>query len=68
MDVKHHVYLLTLIETELLLFFPPGRTRLKFTCVLGRSVASTVVLVSKPFGGRSVNSCAEIEISAPSVG
>ena len=29
-----------------------GRTRLMFTCVLGRYVASTFLLVPKPFGGR----------------
>ena len=42
------------IETKLFssFFFYPGRTRLKFTCVLRRHVASTVLLVSKPFGGR----------------
>ena len=33
-------------------FFNPRRTRLVFTCVLWRYVASTVVLVPEPFGGR----------------
>ena len=45
-DVKHYVYLLTIIKTELL-FFYPWRTRLLCTCVLGRYVASTVVLGSE---------------------
>ena len=39
------------IETELFLFYP-GRTHLVFTCVLGRYVASTALLVPEPFGGR----------------
>ena len=30
-------------------FVYPGRMRLMFTCVLGRSVASTVLLVPRPF-------------------
>ena len=38
------------IETEL--FFHPGWMRVMFTCVLWRSVASTVILVPEPFGGR----------------
>ena len=38
------------IETER--FFYPGRMCLMFRCVLGRYVASIVLLVPKPFGGR----------------
>ena len=37
------------IETGLF-FFYPGRTRLMFTCMLGRYVVYTVLLVPKPFG------------------
>ena len=33
-------------------FLYPGRSRLMFTCVLGRDVATTVSSVPKPFGGR----------------
>ena len=49
--------------------FYSGRTRLMFTCVLGCYVASTVLLVPKPFRRAvvaPVDSCAEIK-SAPSV-
>ena len=43
-DGKHRVYLL--IETELF-FYPGVGTRLMFTCMLGRHVTSTVLLVPK---------------------
>ena len=42
---------IVLIETELF-FSYPGWMRLMFACVLWRQVASTVILVPEPFGGR----------------
>ena len=51
-------------------FFYLGWTRLMFTCVLGRKVTSTVIIISTQTFRRaltaSVDSCAEIK-SAPSV-
>ena len=40
------------LNRDVILCFYPGRTRFMFTCVLGRYVTATVLIVSKPFGGR----------------
>ena len=51
------------IENEL--FFYPGRTRLMFTCILGRYAVSTVLIIRKQAFRRaltvSVDSCADIK-------
>ena len=81
-DVEHHVFLLyrdgtpflslTLFKTTTATTTTKqGLARLVFTCMLGRHVASTVLLVPKPFGGRWQRrwtcSCAKIKIECPSV-
>ena len=54
-----------IVSVEMELFFCPGRTRLMFTCMLGRYVASFHSLVSTQTFRRgltaAVDSCAEIK-------
>ena len=61
---RHNKTKILSIETELV--FYPGRTRLMFTCVLGRHAASTALILLVPnhlIGAptTSLDRCAEIK-------